>query len=35
MRKEKVINPFPVNTYYGKDFFCDRELEKDTLINMD
>jgi AAA+ ATPase superfamily predicted ATPase len=30
--KEKPLNPFPLHGYFGPLFFCDRESEKNTLL---
>jgi AAA+ ATPase superfamily predicted ATPase len=30
--KEKPLNPFPLHGYFGPRFFCDRENEKNTLL---
>jgi len=29
---EKPLNPFPLHGYFGPRFFCDRESEKNTLL---
>jgi AAA+ ATPase superfamily predicted ATPase len=33
MPNTKESNPFPVNKYMGKDYFCDRQKETKTLLN--
>ncbi len=30
--KNKPLNPFPLHGYFGPHFFCDRDNEKDTLL---
>ncbi len=30
---EKPFNPFPISGYFGPEYFCDREKEKQELIN--
>src|SRR5207237_606979 len=29
---EKPLNPFPIYGYFGPEFFCDRDKEKDSLV---
>lgn len=29
---EKLLNPFPIQGYFGPEYFCDREKEKNDLI---
>lgn len=33
MNSKKLLNPFPVSTYQGPDYFCDREQETSKLVS--
>ena len=33
MNPKKLLNPFPVSTYQGPDYFCDREQETSKLVS--
>lgn len=33
MKSKKLLNPFPVSSYHGPDYFCDRQEETDQILN--
>jgi len=33
MKHTKLENPFPTTTYYGKEYFCDREQETSRILS--